>query len=131
VEREKLETTLHDVKGGPGRCANTGQDLGTECTGGTQTMRPSSTAEPSQRESAAMSLLAASRRDYRRDRTHLFPVDEVRAAVAAGGTARSYCGIVQSFLGGDPTAVDEVIEPSPDDCVTCVDIWRGRTWVRL
>lgn len=94
-------------------------------------MGPSSTDEPSQRESVAISPRAASRRDYRRDRTHLFPMDEVRAAVAAGGTARSYCGIVQSFLKGDPTEADEVSEPSPDDCVTCADIWRGRTWVRL
>jgi|GEM_PF-2900796 len=70
-------------------------------------------------------------REYRRDRQHLYPFEEYRAALATGGTVRSYCGIVETILRGDAADVIEVAAPDADDCVTCVDIWSGYQRVRL
>jgi hypothetical protein len=73
----------------------------------------------------------ASIRECRRPRTHLFPLEGYRGAIATGGTVRSYCGILETVPGGDPADVEEALESSADDCVTCVDLWQGRRWVRL
>jgi hypothetical protein len=61
----------------------------------------------------------------------LFPLEDYRAAVAAGGALRSFCGILESVARGDPGEVEEAAEAGADDCVTCVDLWQGRTQVRL
>jgi hypothetical protein len=54
-----------------------------------------------------------------------------RAAIATGGTVRSYCGILETVPRGDPADVEEALESSADDCATCVDLWHARRWVRL
>jgi hypothetical protein len=95
-------------------------------------MSPSSTARPRSNQSApdsAPSVSAA--REYRRWRNHLFPLEDYRAAKASGGVARSYCGILEIVRRGESVEVEEVNRPSADDCATCVDLWRGRRWVRL
>jgi len=95
-------------------------------------MSPSSTARPAANQPTPRSSCSpASIREYRRLRTHLFPLQDYRAAVAIGGTVRSYCGIVETVGRGDPSDVEEAVESSADDCATCVDLWHGRRWVRL
>lgn len=70
-------------------------------------------------------------REYRRNRQHLYPLEDYQAAVAEGGVATSYCGITVVVRRGDPATVVEVDRPEAGDCVTCVDIWHGEQWVRL
>jgi len=95
-------------------------------------MRPSSTARSiANHRAATTSSSSVSIREYRRPRTHLFPLEDYRAAVAAGGTLRSYCGILETVPRGDPAEVEEARASSADDCATCVDLWHGRRWVRL
>lgn len=71
-------------------------------------------------------------RQYRRQRQHLYPLDDYEAALATGGSVRSFCGIEAELPGGeDDGDVDEVDQPEAGDCVTCVDIWCGRRLVQL
>ena len=70
-------------------------------------------------------------REYRRHRTHLFPLDAYKTAIAIGGSVSAYCGIVQAVPKGNPTDIQEVTEAGAEDCVTCVDLWLGQKWVRL
>lgn len=60
-------------------------------------------------------LLLRSVREYRRDRWHLYPLEECQAAVAAGGTAWPFCGIEVALLAGD-------LGPWADDAT---GLWRG------
>lgn len=76
-------------------------------------------------------ISATPMREYRRNRQHLYPLEDYQDALARGGTVRSYCGLDATFLRGSPAGVEEVKEPESEDCVTCVDVWRGRQWVRL
>lgn len=95
-------------------------------------MPVSSTDRQSSREplpSSGSSLSPA--REYRRPRNHLFPLDDYLAATAAGGDVWAYCGIREAVPSMEPSEVEEVSESRPGDCVTCVDVWRGRNWVRL
>jgi len=69
--------------------------------------------------------------EYRRHRTHLFPLDAYKKATAIGGRVSAYCGIVQAVPKGNPTGIQEVTEAGAEDCVTCVDLWQGQKWVRL
>lgn len=68
--------------------------LGTECTGGTTNHEPIF-HDQIRREQAHPDVLVlagldqGSIREYRRRRTHLFPLEEYRAATAVGGTLRS------------------------------------------
>ena len=73
----------------------------------------------------------ASGREYRRDRRHLYPLEEFREAVAIGGFVSSFCGFDVELLRGRGSDVEEATEPAVDDCITCVDIWRERRLVRL
>ncbi|RHW26296.1 hypothetical protein D0Z08_15155 [Nocardioides immobilis] len=77
------------------------------------------------------SMLPATIREYRRPRTHLFPLEDYRAAIAIGGTVRSCCGILETVPRGDPADVEEAVDSRADDCATCADLWHGRRWVRL
>jgi len=52
------------------------------------------------------------------------------SALASGGIVRSYCGIDELVRQGDPDCVAEVAAEDPD-CVTCLDISRGKLQVRL
>ena len=70
-------------------------------------------------------------REYRRDRQHLFPLEDYQSALETGGIVRSYCGIDELVRQGDPDCVAEVVAPEDQDCVTCLDIWRGQLQVRL
>jgi hypothetical protein len=71
-------------------------------------------------------------RQYRRQRQHLYPLDDYEAALATGGIVSSFCGIEADLPGGgDGGDVVEVDQPEASDCVTCVDIWRGHRLVRL
>ncbi|KAA1426892.1 hypothetical protein [Nocardioides antri] len=70
-------------------------------------------------------------REYRRERQHLYPLEDYQAAIAIGSPVRSFCGIDVALLCGDASDVVEVKEPDVQDCMTCVDIWRGRELVRL
>ena len=70
-------------------------------------------------------------REYRRDRQHLFPLEDYQSALAIGGIVRSYCGIDELVRQGDPDCVAEVFAAEDQDCVTCLDIWRGQLQVRL
>jgi len=96
-------------------------------------MDPSSTAAraPGQRVTRRATTMPASVREYRRDRQHLYPLEDYQDAVAAGGTVRSFCGIEVVLIGGASSGAVEAIRPDPEDCVTCVDIWRDRRLVRL
>ena len=95
-------------------------------------MRPSSTPRRLANQSTpTYSRSASSIREYRRPRNHLFPLEDYRAAIASGGTVWSYCGILETVRRGDPDGVEEASEACSDDCATCVDLWRGRRWVRL
>lgn len=93
-------------------------------------MRPSSTARSAAGYPTPTSCSPTSIREYRRPRTHLFPLEAYRAAVATGGSVRSYCGILE-IPRGDPADVEEAVESRADDCATCIDLWHGRRWVRL
>lgn len=73
----------------------------------------------------------ASIREYRRHRTHLFPLDAYKAATETGGTVSTFCGLAQGVVKGDPADVEEVSQAGREDCVTCVDIWLSVKWVRL
>jgi len=71
-------------------------------------------------------------RQYRRQRQHLYPLDDYEVALATGGIVRSFCGIEAELPGGeDDGDVVEVDQPEARDCVTCVDIWLGLRLVRL
>ncbi len=76
-------------------------------------------------------VAAAPVREYRRSRQHLYPLDAFQAALTHGGTIRTYCGLETTFKRGNPDDAAEVVQPAADDCVTCVDVWRGARWVRL
>jgi hypothetical protein len=95
-------------------------------------MTTSSTARHATDESAtAIAPSSASIREYRRNRKHLFPLDAYKAATAVGGIVSAYCGLVQAVPKGNPVDVQEVSETGREDCVTCVDVWLCRKWVRL
>ncbi len=96
-------------------------------------MDPSSTAaRPSGQPVTCHSTPApASVREYRRDRRHLYPLEEFREAVAIGGVASSSCGFDVELRRGRGSDVEEATKPAVDDCVTCVDIWHGHRLVRL
>ena len=85
----------------------------------------------SQRGGREEAVAASSIREYRRDRQHLYPLEEYRAALAAGGVVTSYCGLDVTVRRGDPADVVEVAVADVDDCVTCVDVWLGSDRVRL
>jgi hypothetical protein len=70
-------------------------------------------------------------RKYRRDRQHLYPLEDFNEAAAVGGTVRSFCGIEVALICGDTADVVEATKPAAEDCLTCVDIWRGSRLVRL
>jgi hypothetical protein len=70
-------------------------------------------------------------RECRRDRQHLYPLEEYQDALAIGGVVRSFCGLEVALLSGDTSDVVEATEPDAGDCVSCVDIWRESTLVRL
>lgn len=70
-------------------------------------------------------------RAYRKERQHLYLLDDYEAALPAGGTVWSYCGIEEMVLPSAGSGVVEVEDLEPGDCVTCVDIWRGHDLVRL
>lgn len=76
-------------------------------------------------------VAATTVREYRRNRQHLYPLEAYRDALVRGGTITSYCGLGATCQQGDPADVAEVTEPEAEDCFTCVDVWRGRQWVRL
>ena len=95
-------------------------------------MRPSSTVPTTaDHPTPTSSYWSASIREYRRPRTHLFPLEDYRAAVATGGIVQSYCGIFETVSRGDPDGVEEVSAATSEDCTACVDLWHDRTWVRL
>lgn len=96
-------------------------------------MYASSTARgPSgQRGGRREAVAASSSREYRRDRQHLYPLEEFQAALAVGGVVTSYCGLDETVERGDPADIIEVAAPAADDCVTCVDVWSGSERVRL
>jgi hypothetical protein len=96
-------------------------------------MDPSSTAAraPGERVARRSTTMPASVREYRRDRQHLYPLEDYQDAAAASGTVRSFCGIEVALIGGDSSGGVEAIRPDPEDCITCVDIWRDRRLVRL
>lgn len=95
-------------------------------------MRPSSTTPSLGNQSTpTRSRESAPIREYRRPRNHLFPLEDYRAAIASGGTVRSYCGILEAVRRGNPAEVEEASEASADDCATCVDLWRDRRLVRM
>lgn len=77
------------------------------------------------------SVSASSVREYRRDRQHLYPLDEYSAALKVGGVVTSYWGLDETIERGDPADAIEVTAPAADDCVTCVDVWSGSDRVRL
>lgn len=85
--------------------------------------------DQSPRLSEAVAVTPA--REYRRTRQHLYPLDDYQEAALRGGTVRSYCGIDTLVRPAESSDVVEVVEPEADDCITCVDIWRGRDVVRL
>lgn len=96
-------------------------------------MNPSSTVRGAagqpggRRETVAPS----SAKEYRRERQHLYPLEEYQAALAVGGVVTSYCGLDETVECGDPADIVEVAAPDADDCVTCVDVWAGSERVRL
>jgi hypothetical protein len=90
-------------------------------------VRRSSHQRPRLNEAVA----ATPAREYRWNRQHLYPLDDYQGALTHGGRVRSYCGIEVIVRPGDPADVVEVAQAELDDCVTCVDIWRGREVVRL
>lgn len=96
-------------------------------------MDPSSTAaRPSgQPVTCSPTSVPTSAREYRRERKHLYPLEEFREAVAQGGVVLSFCGLDVELPRSRCTGVVEATEPAADDCVTCVDIWRERRLVRL
>lgn len=96
-------------------------------------MNPSSTVRgvSSQRGGRSEAVAASSAREYRRDRHHLYPLEEYQTALAVGGVVTSYCGLDETVGRGDPADVVEVAAPDADDCVTCVDVWSGCQRVRL
>lgn len=73
----------------------------------------------------------ASVREYRRERKHLYPLEEFREAVATGGVVSSFCGLDMELPRGRGVDVVEVKEPAADDCITCVDVWHDCELVRL
>jgi len=73
----------------------------------------------------------ASARAYRRERQHLYPLEDFREALAVGGVVSSFCGLDVVLSVGDSSELVEADEPAVDDCVTCVDIWRELRLVRL
>lgn len=96
-------------------------------------MDPSSTAAraSAQRVTFRSSAVPAPAREYRRDRNHLYPLEEFQKAVTDGGVVSSFCGLEISMPRGGGSDVVEATEPAARDRVTCVDIWRGSSLVRL
>jgi len=76
-------------------------------------------------------ISAATTREYRRNRQHLYPLEDYQDALRSGGAVMSYCGIEVRLVRGNPADVVKVAEVEADDCITCLDIWLGRQWVRL
>jgi hypothetical protein len=72
-----------------------------------------------------------SSREARRNRQHLYPLEDYEAAIAVGGIVRSFCGILMRLTPQHDSEVLEATAPEADDCVTCVDVWQGRQLVRL
>ena len=70
-------------------------------------------------------------RDDRRERQHLYPLEDYEFACTAGGTVRSFCGIELVLSAGTPADAAEATAPDDRDCVTCVDLWLGHRLVRL
>lgn len=68
---------------------------------------------------------------YRRRRQHLFPLEKYRAAKATGGAVRAFCGVLEQIPAGEPDTVASREAVLADDCATCVDVWQGRSVVRL
>jgi hypothetical protein len=83
------------------------------------------------RVGAQHGITARSLRDARRERQHLYPLEDYEAAIAVGGIVRSFCGVFVRLTAQDDTAAVEAIAPEAEDCVTCVDVWYGRHLVRL
>jgi hypothetical protein len=73
----------------------------------------------------------ASLREYRRQRQHLYPLDDYLSARQAGGTIKTYCGLDTTVAVGDPVEVADADGLDAEDCVSCVDVWRGSEVVRL
>lgn len=96
-------------------------------------MDPSSTAARvvDQRVTFRGIAVRASVREYRRNRQHLYPLEEYEDASAVGGTVRSFCGIEVAPLQSDTSDVVEAMQPEAEDCITCVDIWCDSRLVRL
>lgn len=96
-------------------------------------MNPSSTVRGAAGQSGGRRATVApsSPREYRRERQHLYPLEEYQAALVVGGVVTSYCGLDETVVRGDPADVVEVDVPAADDCVTCVDVWSGSDRVRL
>ncbi len=96
-------------------------------------MDPSSTAaRPSgQPGTCRPTSVRTSAREYRRDRNHLFALEEFRDAIALGGVVASFCGLDVELPRGRGADVEEATEPAVDDCITCVDVWRESRLVRL
>lgn len=96
-------------------------------------MDPSSTAAraPGQPVTCRPTSVPAPAREYRRDRRHLYPLEVFREAVAIGGVVSSFCGVEVLMHRGDCTNIVEATQPTAEDCVTCVDVWRERELVRL
>ncbi len=86
---------------------------------------------PGQKRASTITSASGLATDYRRHRTHLFPLDAYKTATAIGGSVSAYCGIVQAVPKCNPTDIQEVTEAGAEDCVTCVDLWLGQKWVRL
>lgn len=99
---------------------------------GTQTMDSSSNAShlSGQRLPRAVES-PTSLREYRRRRQHLYPLDDYLAARQAGGTIRTFCGLDTTVGVGDPVEIADADGLAAEDCVSCVDVWRGRDVVRL
>ncbi len=96
-------------------------------------MHPSSTAArpPGQPVTSRPTSVPAPVREYRRDRKHLYRLEEFREAVALGGVVTSFCGLEVELPRGRGSDIEEATEPAVDDCITCVDIWRESRLVRL
>jgi hypothetical protein len=73
----------------------------------------------------------ASVREYRRGRQHLYPLEDYRAARQTGGTIRTFCGLDTMVAVGEVLEVADASGLDAEDCVSCVDVWRGRDVVRL
>lgn len=94
-------------------------------------MDPTSTAAraSAQRVTFRSSAVPAPVREYRRDRNHLYPLEEFQKTVTDGVVVSSFCGLEISLPRGGGSGVVEATGPVARDCVTCVDIWCGSSLV--